>query len=86
MSANEGHAITIDLSWGKVMIMSSEDLTRRGFVGAVGVTAGAASVFGAPAIGKAALANEKIRLGIIGAGSRGDNKIMAVGTHQRSSA
>lgn len=53
------------------MIMSSEDLTRRGFVGAVGVTAGAASVFGAPAIGKAALANEKIRLGIIGAGSRG---------------
>jgi len=53
------------------MIMSSEDLTRRGFVGAVGVTTGAASVFGAPAIGKAALANEKIRLGIIGAGSRG---------------
>jgi len=86
MSANEGHAITIELSWGKVMIMSSEDLTRRGFVGAVGVTAGAASFFGAPAIGKAALANEKIRLGIIGAGSRGDNKIMAVGTQQRSSA
>ena len=56
---------------GKVMIMSSEDLTRRGFVGAVGVAAGAASVLGAPAIGRAASANGKIRLGIIGAGSRG---------------
>ncbi len=51
--------------------MSSEGLTRRGFVEAVGVSAGAASVFGAPAIGKGAVASEKIRLGIIGAGSRG---------------
>src|SRR5271165_5297123 len=62
--AGDGHS-------GKVMIMSSEDLTRRGFVGAVGVTAGAASVLGAPAIGRVASANEKIRLGIIGAGSHG---------------
>ena len=62
--AGDGHS-------GKVMIMSSEDLTRRGFVGAVGVAAGAASVLGAPAIGRAASANGKIRLGIIGAGSRG---------------
>ncbi len=51
--------------------MSSEGITRRGFVEAVGVSAGAASVLGAPAIGRAASANGKIRLGIIGAGSRG---------------
>ena len=42
--------------------MSSTGMTRRGFVEAVGVTAGAAaSVLGAPAIGRAGSANEKIR-------------------------
>src|SRR4051794_31743359 len=51
--------------------MSSEGITRRGFVEAVGISAGAASVLGAPAIGKNASANDKVRLGIIGAGSRG---------------
>ena len=51
--------------------MASDDLTRRGFVEAVGVSAGAASLLGVPAIGKGAPASEKIRLGIIGAGSRG---------------
>ena len=51
--------------------MSSEGMTRRGFVEAVGISAGAASVLGAPAIGKSASANDKVRLGIIGAGSRG---------------
>jgi hypothetical protein len=55
----------------RLIIMSSEGITRRGFVEAVGVSAGAASVLGAPAIGRAASANGKIRLGIIGAGSRG---------------
>jgi predicted dehydrogenase len=51
--------------------MSSSGMTRRGFVGTVGMTAGAASVIGAPAIGKAGSANEKHRLALIGAGSRG---------------
>jgi len=54
-----------------LIIMPSEGITRRGFVEAVGVSAGVASVLGAPAIGRAASANGKIRLGIIGAGSRG---------------
>ncbi len=53
-------------------MMSSQELTPRGFVGVVGISAGGASVFGAPAIGGGGTpANEKIRLGIIGAGSRG---------------
>ncbi len=51
--------------------MSTEGITRRGFVGAVGMTAGAASVIGAPAFATGASANEKVRLGLIGAGSRG---------------
>ena len=51
--------------------MASEGMTRRGFVEVVGISAGAASVLGVPAIGKSASANDKIRLGIIGAGSRG---------------
>ena len=51
--------------------MSSSGMTRRGFVETVGMTAGAASVLGAPAIGRAGSANEKLRLGLIGAGSRG---------------
>jgi predicted dehydrogenase len=51
--------------------MSSEGMTRRGFVGAVGGSAGAASLLAAPAILKGAPASEKIRLGLIGAGSRG---------------
>ena len=56
----------------RAIIMSSEGITRRGFVEAVGISAGAASVLGAPAIGKGASANDKIRLGLIGAGSRGN--------------
>ncbi|QEH33578.1 Alpha-N-acetylgalactosaminidase [Aquisphaera giovannonii] len=52
--------------------MSNEGMTRRGFVGSVGATAGAASLIAAPAIGKSGSANGKIRLGIIGSGSRGN--------------
>jgi predicted dehydrogenase len=51
--------------------MSSDGITRRDFVESVGVSAGAASILGAPAILKAGSANDRIRLGIIGAGSRG---------------
>ena len=51
--------------------MSSEGMTRRGFVESVGITAGAASLLGAPAIARPGSANEKWRLGLIGAGSRG---------------
>jgi predicted dehydrogenase len=51
--------------------MASEGMTRRGFVEAVGMAAGAASVIGAPAVGGTFPANEKVRLALIGAGSRG---------------
>jgi len=49
--------------------MASDRLTRRGFVGAVGVTAGSAALLGGTS--QAVAANDKIRLGIIGSGSRG---------------
>ncbi len=51
--------------------MASDQFTRRGFVGSVGVTAGVVSGLGAPGILHAGSANEKVRLGLIGAGSRG---------------
>jgi predicted dehydrogenase len=53
--------------------MSDEQLSRRGFVGAVGAGSAAALVAtqGHPAIARAN-ANEKVRIGIIGAGSRGN--------------
>jgi predicted dehydrogenase len=51
--------------------MSNSAVTRRGFVEAVGLSAGAAIVAGAPGIGKAASPNGKVRIGIIGAGNRG---------------
>jgi predicted dehydrogenase len=49
----------------------SEQFTRRGFVEAAGA-AGALALFAAPAIGRASSAAERKRLGIIGAGSRGN--------------
>src|SRR5262249_44525603 len=50
-------------------LMSSDQLSRRGFVGAVG--AGGAAAW-AVSTGKAAVgANDRVRLGLIGAGSRG---------------
>ncbi len=52
--------------------MATDRITRRDFVEAVGISAGAATLLGAPAIAGAWSANEKIRLGLIGAGSRGN--------------
>jgi predicted dehydrogenase len=52
--------------------MTSERITRRGFVETVGVSAGAATLWGAPAMAKGISANEKVRLVLIGAGSRGN--------------
>ena len=46
--------------------MATHGITRRGFVGAVGVSAAALG-----ATGQAVAANDKVRLGIIGSGSRG---------------
>jgi predicted dehydrogenase len=52
--------------------MTTERISRRDFVEAVGMTAGASALLGAPATLSAASANEKIRLALIGAGSRGN--------------
>lgn len=52
--------------------MSTDSMTRRGFVEAAGVAAGAAGLLGAPEIAASAPASEKVRLIIIGAGSRGN--------------
>jgi predicted dehydrogenase len=52
--------------------MSTDGITRRGFVEAVGVAAGASTMLGAPAIASGAPASEKVRLILIGAGSRGN--------------
>src|ERR1700678_2678474 len=51
--------------------MATDRITRRDFVEAVGMSAGASALLGAPAASSAAAANEKIRLALIGAGSRG---------------
>jgi predicted dehydrogenase len=50
--------------------MASDRITRRGFVGAVGATAGALAAASAPR--PAFSAAETVRLGLIGAGSRGN--------------
>ena len=52
--------------------MATDRMTRRDFVETVGMTAGASALLGAPAASSAASANEKIRLALIGAGSRGN--------------
>src|SRR4051794_32433679 len=49
--------------------MSANRITRRGFVGAVGTSA---AVMAASSPSSAVAANDKIRLGLIGAGSRGN--------------
>ena len=51
--------------------MAIDRLTRRDFVEAVGVSAGGATLLGAPGIALGGSANEKIRCVLIGAGSRG---------------
>ena len=52
--------------------MASDRITRRGFVETVGMTASASAFLGAAGTSSAAPANEKIRLALIGAGSRGN--------------
>jgi predicted dehydrogenase len=52
--------------------MATDRITRRDFVEAVGMSAGASALLGAPIASSAAAANEKIRLALIGAGSRGN--------------
>ena len=52
--------------------MTTDPMNRREFAGAAGIAAGAAVMLGAPAIGKGAPASEKVRLVLIGAGSRGN--------------
>jgi predicted dehydrogenase len=54
--------------------MAFDQMTRREFVESASVTAGvgAAVLAGSPAIARAGSANEKVRLGLIGAGSRGN--------------
>jgi predicted dehydrogenase len=52
--------------------MATDRITRRGFVESVGVGAGAAALLSAHVSSPVIAANEKIRLGLIGAGSRGN--------------
>jgi predicted dehydrogenase len=52
--------------------MATDRITRRDFVETVGMTAGVSAVLGASGTSSAAPANEKIRLALIGAGSRGN--------------
>jgi predicted dehydrogenase len=52
--------------------MFSNPMTRRDFVETAGISAGAAALIGAPAIAGASSANDKVLLGLIGAGSRGN--------------
>ena len=52
--------------------MTMDPMTRREFVEAAGIAAGASAVLGDPAIASAAPASEKVRLVLIGAGSRGN--------------
>src|SRR4051812_17240848 len=52
--------------------MATDRITRRGFVGAIGVTAGSAALLSAGGASAAPGPNDRIRLGLIGAGSRGN--------------
>jgi predicted dehydrogenase len=52
--------------------MTTDPMSRREFVEAAGIAAGASTLMGAPAIATAARASEKVRLILIGAGSRGN--------------
>ncbi len=57
--------------------MSIDRITRRGFVGALGTTAGAAVLASGRLSSAASPANDKVRLGLIGAGSRGNQLLGA---------
>jgi hypothetical protein len=52
--------------------MAIDQISRRDFVEAVGISAGASALLGAPATAAPGSANEKIRTILIGAGSRGN--------------
>src|SRR5947199_7539657 len=52
--------------------MATDQITRRGFVGAMGVTASSTALLGVTAARAAVGPNDKIRIGLIGAGSRGN--------------
>lgn len=52
--------------------MTGKGITRRGFVGAVGVTAGSAALLGSAGLRAGVGPNDKVRIGLIGAGSRGN--------------
>jgi predicted dehydrogenase len=52
--------------------MATDRISRRDFVETVGVVAGASALLGASGTSSGASANEKIRLALIGAGSRGN--------------
>jgi predicted dehydrogenase len=52
--------------------MTTDPITRRTFAEVVGYSAGATALVGVPAIASGTSAQEKIRLGLIGAGSRGN--------------
>lgn len=58
--------------------MATDRITRRGFVGAVGASAGSAALL---AGGNAVAANEKVRVGLIGAGNRGMDVLRTFLTH-----
>ena len=52
--------------------MSKQEISRREFIGrTVGGAAAASLGLGAPALGRVASPNEKITVGVIGAGIRG---------------
>jgi predicted dehydrogenase len=52
--------------------MLTDRISRRDFVETVGISAGAVTLLGTPGSARATSANEKVRLGLIGAGSRGN--------------
>jgi predicted dehydrogenase len=52
--------------------MNAGSITRRDFVESAAISAGAVAIYGAAARAGAPSANEKIQLGLIGAGSRGN--------------
>jgi predicted dehydrogenase len=57
--------------------MANDRMSRREFVETVGATAGAAVVVATGTASKAVAANEKVRCGLIGAGSRGNQLLDA---------
>ena len=61
--------------------MAMDHMSRRDFVGALGISTGASALIGAPAIGAVGSANERIRAVLIGAGSRGNQLLESLLPH-----